>query len=215
MRDIGFTAARAGLTERQADALRGVFRDIGRAILHHGDCEGGDAQGHAIARRLGWSIVLHPPEVSVHRAFCDYDDRRPAAPFLFRNQAIVDETWCLIACPSGPAHRRSGTWATIRKATTAGLPVTIVWPDGAVEERRGMDMGDDEPEWQVHRGEELHTTTVGGLPVEVHRYDDRGVIEWSVWDVDARRVLAHGQGVDIEDAKKVAVFTARKERRDA
>ncbi len=57
---FGLTATRHGMSGEQKDAFR-KFLAGSVGILHHGMCAGGDADGHAIAREIGYFIVGHPP----------------------------------------------------------------------------------------------------------------------------------------------------------
>jgi len=54
---------------------------------------------------------------------------------MARNRDIVAASDALLAAPEGPeaSYPRSGTWATVRMARRAGLPIQIVWPDGRIE----------------------------------------------------------------------------------
>lgn len=129
---VGFTASRDGITTAQCHVLATELRGAGR--FHHGDCVGGDANAHHIAKALGIRTVRHPAKVPASlRAFCTSDETREAKPPLARNIDIVDETNRLIACPKGYAEeQRSGTWATVRYARKIRRPITIIWPDGSV-----------------------------------------------------------------------------------
>ena len=105
--------------------------------LHHGDCVGADADTHRLAREhlTTTRIVVHPPDNPVKRASCHGDETRTPAPYLVRNQHIVNTTDRLVALPVGEDRTRSGTWYTVRYAATQGRRSTIIWPDGHVEER--------------------------------------------------------------------------------
>lgn len=135
MRRIGFTGTRNQLTFEQATALR-FWLESRVGEFHHGDCIGADEAAHDIVHSLrGWRIVVHPglgprelqARVTGWNLLC------PAKPNLERNSDIVNETDELLATPTGPETVRSGTWSTIRKARRAGKPLTIIWPDGAIE----------------------------------------------------------------------------------
>lgn len=109
------------------------MRHCGACELHHGDCIEADAEAHEIARALGWHIVGHPPTNPHKRAFCQFDEARPPAPYLVRNRHIVNETTALLATPRSFAEViRSGTWATIRYARKLGRPVIVIYPNGSV-----------------------------------------------------------------------------------
>lgn len=134
---VGFTGTRQGLTQPQRNELAVALSDLLRVAdtnnlpheFHHGDCIGADYEAHYLARKLGWTIVVHPPENTKYEAWCIADQRRPSFPFLTRNHNIVRATDLLIACPrSNVEELRSGTWATIRYAREIGRPVHILEP---------------------------------------------------------------------------------------
>lgn len=134
---IGITATQAGATDEQRTALTALLVGLQPAEVHHGDCVGGDAHSHHIVRQHlpGCRIVIHPPDNPNKRAFCKGDELRRALPYLVRDRIIVLDTDRLVAVPSGPERVRSGTWYTVRQAAAEGRRVTVVWPDGFVEER--------------------------------------------------------------------------------
>ena len=112
--------------------------------LHHGDCVGGDEAlaAHASER---WLLHSHPAAVAPqHQANLPAALVEPRKPALERNQDIVDAVAAaiaagrvgrLLAMPRSHMEEvRSGTWATVRRAWQAGVPVTIVWPNGHVED---------------------------------------------------------------------------------
>ena len=136
---VGFTGTRHGLTPAQRQSLELVLvQECGDdGEVHHGDCVGADASCHTIALAHGWRIVVHPPDNDTLRAFCEGDETREPEGYIDRNRSIVDDTHVLVACPSGPEERRSGTWSTIRWAMKNGRRVVIVWPDGTIERRQG------------------------------------------------------------------------------
>ena len=100
--------------------------------FHHGDCIGADEQFHAVAKRIGFKIIIHPPENNSKRAFCfGADTVLEEKAYLIRNHAIVDETNVLIAVPKSAAEElRSGTWATVRYARKAKHRIYILMPEG-------------------------------------------------------------------------------------
>lgn len=141
MTSLGFTGTQRGMTEPQRRALVDVLdRFPDRDRFHHGDCVGADEQAHAIAAERGWTIYVHPPFNSSKRAWCSAHVGYATKPYLQRNDAIVAASDLLLAAPSAPedhpSQRRSGTWYTVRRAKRESVPVTIVWPDGRVEEGR-------------------------------------------------------------------------------
>lgn len=144
MIDIGFTGTRGRLTEAQEESLRETFAALSRAgggdtVLHHGDCVGADVFAHAVAWFSGYRIVAHPPTDEKHRAPSgetgDANFRHPPKPYMERNEDIVAESDVLVAAPSVSelASPRSGTWATVRRARAAGVPVRVVYASGVVE----------------------------------------------------------------------------------
>lgn len=107
-------------------------------VFHHGDCVGGDEEGHRIAERLSWQIGIHPPINEKHRAFCKSDHvvilMYEPLDYLARNHAIVKASSLMIACPGSLMEvLRSGTWATIRHAKAVGKPLLIIYPNGRLE----------------------------------------------------------------------------------
>jgi hypothetical protein len=76
-------------------------------------------------------VVGHPPENPSKRAFCAFDEICEPAPYLVRNQDIVDIAARMIATP-GEMHEvlKSGTWSTVRKARRGRRPLAIIYPNG-------------------------------------------------------------------------------------
>lgn len=132
---FGLTATRHGMSGEQRGALR-IFLAGGKGKFHHGLCVGGDADGHHIARDLGYWIVGHPPSNPALRADANLvkcDELRPEKPYLVRNKDIVDETVALIAAPSEPEEQpRGGTWSTVRYARRTGKPIILILPNGKI-----------------------------------------------------------------------------------
>lgn len=138
MRKVAFTGTSAGLTPEQLSALRLQFFTRAPAELHHGMCVGGDAAAHAMAKRYGYRVVGHPGlnkrgEPAGRAPLLGLDEVLPAKPYLKRNRDIVAGASVLFAAPKGmKEERRSGTWATVRYARQAGVPIVLFWPDGSV-----------------------------------------------------------------------------------
>lgn len=146
MKIIGLTASRFGLTEAQKITAANLLDSA--LEVHHGDCVGGDADLHNIVRAQSDSakIVIHPPSNDRLRAFCGGEETREPKPYLERDQEIVNETEMLLAFPRTSFEiRKSGTWATVRMARKAGIPVIVVWPDGSAGP------GDKAEQTQEHR----------------------------------------------------------------
>jgi hypothetical protein len=140
MTTLGFTGTQRGMTPAQRRALIDVIdRFADRGEFHHGVCIGADEEAHELVHPRGWKMCLHPPtnmkKVSAH---CPGDVYYEPLPYLARNDMIVAAAEHLIAAPyapeDNPGQKRSGTWYTVRRARMRGIPVTIIWPDGRVEE---------------------------------------------------------------------------------
>lgn len=129
---IGFTGTRRGMTTEQRLSLARLLRGW-TGEFHHGDCVGSDAQAHNIAERLGFQIIVHPPENTSMRAFKSASIAMDPLPYLVRNRRIVDATERLIAAPMELSERlRSGIWSTVRYARKVGRPVAVIMSDGTV-----------------------------------------------------------------------------------
>lgn len=134
MLKLGFTGSSTPVSSAQRMKLVGLFAQLHPFVLHHGDCIEADHLAHMLARRLGMSIVLHPPTIGSKRAYCDYDERRGEQPYLCRNHNIVLETEKLVAVPSSAFEQvRSGTWSTVRYARKLKRPIYIITPFGELE----------------------------------------------------------------------------------
>lgn len=136
MEELGFTGTQFGMTAAQRASLRRLLVERHVTVLHHGDCVGADAQAHEVALELGIAVELHPPSDESRRAYCRGARRvHPARPYLVRNRAIVESTAALVATPRGDFEvRRSGTWTTVRYARHLRARLTVIWPDGRVED---------------------------------------------------------------------------------
>lgn len=123
---VGFTGSRKGMTMSQHEQLARVLAwlrsgwqfESGEPLeFHHGNSPelGADQQAAAIAVRLGYTEYRHNPE-----------DRSSSA-MLQRNREIVQSIDILVAAPEYNAEKlRSGTWATVRYARAAGLPIVML-----------------------------------------------------------------------------------------
>ncbi len=132
--EVAYTGTQVGMSALQKHKVHRLVIGLDPKKVHHGDCVGGDAGFHRIARRANLYVVRHPPIANGKRAFCDYDEDREPEEFLDRNHTMVDESDALIAAPrTAQEVVRSGTWATIRYARGQGKHVYIVQPRGVVE----------------------------------------------------------------------------------
>jgi hypothetical protein len=127
---IGFTGTRQGMSQKQKRKLSKLLANIPEEIIfHHGDCIGADAEAHKIAKRLGYTIAIHPPINSLYRAFCSADILYWAKPYLERNKEIVDMCSLLIVCPKENTEvLRLGTWSTKRYAQKRDKELIIIKP---------------------------------------------------------------------------------------
>lgn len=131
---IGFTGTRKGMTDAQKEAVRLILIGLGTpAWLHHGWCDGSDAEADEIARPIGYKVIGHPPLDTKYKAdlpepeiMCD------PKPYLDRDLDIAIASSILVAAPKGFEEEfRSGTWATIRRGRVHCQFVIVVWPDGS------------------------------------------------------------------------------------
>lgn len=120
MKAIGFTGTRRGMTDAQKESVILLLLGAvghGATAFHHGCAVGADTEAAAIAEGLGLLPVEHPA------------GDQP----LKRNREIVAASEYLVAAPSQPREvLRSGSWATVRYAREAGIPIAVVRPDGTV-----------------------------------------------------------------------------------
>ncbi len=134
---VGFTGTQKGMTEAQQKTLKLFFETKIHIIkeLHHGDCIGADAEAHAIARKLNYIIIIHPPIEKKKRAFCQGDSSCIPKYYIERNHEIVDSTDFLLVAPKNyEEERRSGTWTTYRYARRKRKMIVIIYPDGTYVE---------------------------------------------------------------------------------
>ncbi len=139
---LGFTGTQDGMTIEQVASIIELFENGDLAAVetvHHGDCIGSDADMDWLCPKLDIQVVLHPGcnarGFPAKRANClgkHIIKTYPQRKYLDRDQDIVDETEGLLATPKEYTEvLRSGTWATVRRARKKGVPVWIVYPDGA------------------------------------------------------------------------------------
>ena len=124
---FGVTGTKRGLSNKQIENFFEFIRfNNNIEELHHGDCIGVDVQVALIMRELIDGIVIagHPPDDDKLRGFFDSDIEFDKEPFLVRNRNIVKKIDLLLAFPFERKEQlRSGTWATIRYAKKAGIPI--------------------------------------------------------------------------------------------
>ena len=101
----------------------------GYTEFHHGDCIGADALAHDMALQIGYDIIIHPPSDMSKRAFKQGAiEKRKSYAYMTRNQHIVNEAEILVALPKNKdvEELRSGTWATVRRARKADVPIIYI-----------------------------------------------------------------------------------------
>lgn len=113
--NIGFTGTRKGMSKEQIrqleDVLVWLMDDSRSQDFHHGAAEGADSQAADISFKIGYFEIPHPA------------GNDP----LGRNKKIVELSDVLIAAPATNIEElRSGTWATVRYARAAKLPVIML-----------------------------------------------------------------------------------------
>jgi len=139
---VGFTGTREGMTEAQKATVLKILRHYGAVEAHHGDCVGADADFDKLARQVDAVVIVHPPEDSRLRAYCETAVVYPERPYLDRNRDIADLCELLIATPKESSHKhKGGTWYTINYARSQNRGVIIVWPSGSTHTDGGDDHG--------------------------------------------------------------------------
>lgn len=134
---IGFTGTQEGTTKEQYNTTSLLIKScLGTdGEFHVGDCIGSDQEMGLEAYRYGYRMMGHPPINRSKRAFLYYDFTYDAKPYLERNHDIVDAVDYMLATPKEFTEQlRSGTWSTIRYAKKMKKPLTIIYPDGSIEE---------------------------------------------------------------------------------
>ena len=135
----GFTGTESA-DDRDRDLLEAIVSFLpqhARAIV--GCCIGVDALAARATINHGMMVhaVVPAPKKKVDpewQRYCDTFEECPVHPgwtdseeYMFRNQRLVDLSQVMIAVPKESYMvQRSGTWATVRRAKHAGLPVFIV-----------------------------------------------------------------------------------------
>lgn len=134
---VGMTGTREGMTDFQKETfveLLEEFQVIGAEVFHHGDCIGADAESHEMAEDLGYRCVIHPPEKTEVRAFCESEYVWPEKGYFARNRDIVDCADVMLATPVTEFETKGGTWYTINYAKKKNKRLTIIYPSGRLEE---------------------------------------------------------------------------------
>jgi hypothetical protein len=128
-----FTGPQEGMTEVQRATLRKLLPAVPVSLLLVGGCIGADDWAAQVAWELGIDTECYPSDIPAKRIIrAGHKVVHPAAPPLDRNKVMVDRADFLIATPTGPAVRRSGTWSTIRYAHRQRKHVVLALVDGTV-----------------------------------------------------------------------------------
>ena len=122
----GFTGTRNGLNENQKNQIIKLLDENNIKEVYHGDCVGANTDFHNLCQNKNIKIIIHPPNISIMRSFCQSPNILKPKPFLDRNKDIVNNCDILIACPENDKEvLRSGTWSTIRYAKKINKPVLL------------------------------------------------------------------------------------------
>lgn len=137
---IGFTGTQYGMTERQVKALSillGLLTEHKRYEMHHGGCIGADWEFHNLVQttqvtdfitHIHWGDNPHKRMDMTGHQHSNVLQYEPKSN-LERNKDIAIGKDLLIAAPKTVNEElRSGTWATVRYARKAGVPVIILDP---------------------------------------------------------------------------------------
>jgi len=128
---IGITGTRYGMNETQFELIHEYLDRDEKFEIHHGDCNGVDAEVACLAKQLGHYIVSHPPTSSALRAYTEYDEIREPLGYFARDRKIVESTDFLIVVPNTPEWQsRGGTWYTHDYAVKRGVMVDVLYPRG-------------------------------------------------------------------------------------
>lgn len=135
MHSIGFTGTTA-VTNLQAVYIDAIIRDLTADRFVSGCANGVDTVAALSAWSEHWTAkhLLLVPEAKYHNERLvlymgkhpDVEVRQVPGGYLKRDDAIVKESNELVAFPRTAREiLRSGTWATIRRARKAGVPVRL------------------------------------------------------------------------------------------
>jgi hypothetical protein len=132
---LGITGTRDGPRPAQTAATLKFMRGLKPYRVVHGGAPGFDMIAHGIAEALRVrEIEVHPSTVRSQSIIAGAGVVvYPELPPLERNHVIVKRVYGLLACPkTDDEELRSGTWATVRYAREAGVPVYLIKQDGRI-----------------------------------------------------------------------------------
>lgn len=132
---LGITGTRSGMNATQQtncyEFLKAFDNFRFEKELHHGDCVGVDVEIAAMARKLKWRIVCHPPIDHALRAYFPSDEYRTPLTYFARNRKIVEETGALLVVPFQNEHQTNGgTWYTHDYGKKLVKAVLVYYPNG-------------------------------------------------------------------------------------
>ena len=133
----GMTTIQKGIFIAKITSLDDLYEND--VEFHHGDCEGADEEADRLVRQYcpTWKVHIHPPTNQNFRAFCDNNGDtvvHQSKKYLLRNNDIAQICNELIATPeSFHEMRRSGTWATVRRAKRHNKLLFIITPNGEIK----------------------------------------------------------------------------------
>lgn len=143
---LSFTGTRRGMTDAQKRGVLTVYDRLQPTTLIHGGAVGADREASNLAH--GYHYRISAPFFEVYpadeqsaelwrRSLTHTDGRltgrvHPVMLPLERNRIIAQRCNLLVACLAEAREiRRSGTWATVRYAQSAGKPIVVIAPDGS------------------------------------------------------------------------------------
>lgn len=134
------TGTRKGMTLHQHNTFVSMLKADRPSLIVHGAALGADSDVHRKAILYNIPCDIYPasgvPSNIDNLNIRAIDIIHEAAPPLERNKTMVKAGTHVVAFPKLMVEElRSGTWAAIRYAKTARKPLTIVWPDGTIDEQ--------------------------------------------------------------------------------
>lgn len=133
---LGISGTRMGMMTAQMKTLWELVEYDKYSAFHHGDCVGVDKEAHEAFRLFSPStiITIHPPIDDKLRANCRGDVILLPHTYFARNRNIVNSVDEMIIIPfQNEWSERGGTWYTHDYALKRGVPLTVIWPDGTVD----------------------------------------------------------------------------------
>jgi hypothetical protein len=138
---LGFSGTQSGMSAAQYSTLDAWLHE-NKALLaeiHHGGCIGADAEFHNLVGEHGlWKLVhVHPCNIYNKTAQLRGTPAKvwPVDFALERNLTIVQHSDIVIVTPKEDDEvRRSGTWATVRRARKLRRLIKHIRLDGTFDQ---------------------------------------------------------------------------------